>query len=194
MVQKRTPQILVAVLCGVCTMSTIAARYYANLTADVVMDGREIFLILGAALAGPLGAVVTTIFMVIGLMVGYPGSAMNTTIVDTTGHLFGTVMLALIYKKVIYEKVKKPFRILGWAVLVPVYYWILLMPIGSVLYYAIGAMPTPFFMLTLPIWPEVIVTTVITTLIMAALPEKWRKPLWGSPSTPKVAQSVAGMP
>jgi hypothetical protein len=193
MFRKSYSQFLVAVLCGGCTTLILAARFYVDLTLGFTMDGREIFLTLGAAIAGPWAAIIMNIFMAIGIVIGYPDNTIAGTIVDTICHLTGTVLLAILYKKVIYERIKKPFRILGWVTLVPIYYWVLLAPIGSLLYYAVNITPSPLFIMTLPMWPEVIVTTILTTLVLAALPEKWRRPLWGSPRIPKATQSVAGI-
>ncbi len=180
MFSKSYSQFLVGVLCGGCTMLILAARYYVDLALGLTMDGREIFLTLGAALAGPWAAVIMNIFMAIGIFIGYPEITPAQAAVDVFAHLTATILFALLYKKVLYERVKKPLRIFGWVALVSFYYWVLLGPVASVLYYAVGKTPTPLFVMTLPIWPEVIVTTVVTTLVMAALPPHWRKPLWGS--------------
>jgi hypothetical protein len=193
MFRKSYSQFLVAVLCGGCTMLILSARYYVNLALGFTMDGREIFLTLGAALAGPWAAVIMNIFMAIGITIGYPENTAAGTAVDTISHLTGTILLALLYKKVIYERVKRPFRIMSWVVLIFVYYWVLLAPVASILYYAVDLAPTPLFVINLPIWPEVIVTTVLTTLVMAALPPKWRKPLWRSPGTQETVRSATGV-
>jgi hypothetical protein len=174
-------------------MLILGARYYVDLALGLTMDGREIFLTLGAALAGPWAAVIMNVFMAIGIVIGYPEITVAGIAVDTVCHLIGTILLAILYKKVIYERVEKPLRIFAWVILVPIYYWILLAPSASILYYAVNLTPSPSFVMTLPIWPEVIVTTILTTLVLAALPEKWRRPLWGSPRIPKATQSVAGI-
>lgn len=171
-------------------MLILSARYYVDLALDFTMDGREIFLTLGAAIAGPWAAVIMNIFMAIGIVIGYPENTTAGTTVDTVSHLFGTILLTILYKKVIYERVKKSLRIFAWVILVPLYYWVLLAPIASILYYTVKLTPSPSFLITLPIWPEVVVTTVLTTLVMVALPEQWRRPLWGSPSIPKPTRSV----
>jgi hypothetical protein len=173
-------------------MLILSARYYVELALGLTMDGREIFLTLGAALGGPWAAVIMNVFMAIGIVIGYPEITTTGIAVDVIGHLIGTIVLALLYKKIVHERVKKSLRILSWAVLVFVYYWALLAPVASILYYAVDLTPTPLFVMTLPIWPEAIVTTILTTLVMVALPAKWRKPLWGSPRTPKAMQSVTG--
>ena len=193
MFRKSYAQFLVAVLCGGCTMLILAARFYVELALGFTMDGREIFLTLGAAIAGPWAAILMNIFMAIGIVIGYPENTIAGTTVDTVCHLAGTILLAILYKKVIYERVKKPLRILAWVILVPIYYWVLLAPSASILYYAVNLAPSPSFLITLPIWPEVIFTTILTTLVMAALPEKWRRPLWGSPGKSKATQSAAGI-
>lgn len=179
MFKKRYPQILVAVLCGGSAMLVLAARYYVDLGLSFTMDGREIFLTLGAALTGPWGAVIMNILMAIGIVIGYPENSTTGTVIDTIVHLTATILLAILYKKIIHEKVKKPFRILSWPVLVLVYYWVFLAPFAGLLYYTVNLVPSPLFFYMLPIWPEVLITIITTTLVMAALPEKWRRPLWG---------------
>jgi hypothetical protein len=184
---------LVAILCGACTTLILAARYSVDLALGFTMDGREVFLVLGAAIAGPWAALLMSLFMAVGVVIGYPGNPLAGTIVDTFSHLASLVLLSLLYQHIWYPRVQRPFRPLAWAFLVPIYYWLCLAPIGSLLYYAIHLAPSPVYMFTLPIWPEVLATTVITTLIMAALPEKWRRPLWG-PALSRGAASRAGSP
>lgn len=193
MLKKSYSELLVAILCGGCTTLILAARYTVDLALGFTMDGREIFLILGAAIAGPRAAIVMSIFVAIGILIGYPNNPTAGSIIDTACHLAGTILLSLIYKNVIYAGVKRPLRIFAWIILVPIYYWVLLTPGGSILYYVVGLAPSPFYLMALPIWPEVIVTTVATTLIMVALPEKWRRPLWGSSASTRATQPAAGL-
>jgi hypothetical protein len=191
MARKSYSIFLVAVLCGGCITLILAAGYYVDLVLGLTMDGREIFLTLGAALGGPWAAVIMSIFLAIGIAIGHPEISVDGVAVDVISHLISTILFALLYRKVVYERVKKPLRIWSWVVLVSVYYWILLAPVASILYYAADRTPTPSFIMTLPIWPEAIVTTILTTLVMTALPPKWRKPLWGSPATQERTQPVA---
>jgi LytS/YehU family sensor histidine kinase len=143
----------------------------------VVTDPREIFTTIGASLTGPLGGVV------IGLLAGIaePGIPLASLL----AHVVGGVFNGLVYKNFSWKfKEKKALSLAAWALQVVVYYTCVVVPlfvVGLMVFY-----PDPeyggFFgflgALEVGALPEVLISTVVTTIIMAALPEKYRRPLW----------------
>ncbi|MCJ7519020.1 MAG: hypothetical protein MUO42_05030 [Anaerolineaceae bacterium] len=143
----------------------------------VVTDPREIFTTIGASLTGPLGGVV------IGLLAGIaePGIPLASLL----AHVVGGVFNGLVYKNFSWKfKEKKALSLAAWALQVVVYYTCVVVPL-----FVVGLMafyPDPeyggFFgflsALEVGALPEVLISTVVTTIIMAALPEKYRRPLW----------------
>jgi hypothetical protein len=143
----------------------------------VVTDPREIFTTTGAALAGPIGGIV------VGILAGIaePGIPLASLL----AHVVGGIYSGLVYKNLSWRFRENEVARLGlWAVQVLGYYIVVVVPlfvVGLVLFY-----PDPeyggFFALLGALeagaLPEAIFTTIVTTIIFAALPERYRRPLW----------------
>jgi len=143
----------------------------------VVTDPREIFTTIGASLTGPIGGVV------VGLLAGIaePGIPLASLIAHVAGGIFN----GFVYKNLSWKFNKnKVVSLALWALQVVGYYVLVVVPgfvTGLMLFY-----PDPeyggFFALLGALEagavPEMVMTTVVTTIIMAALPERYRRPLW----------------
>jgi hypothetical protein len=140
----------------------------------VVTDPRENFTTIGSALTGPIGGIV------IGILAGIaePGIPLASLL----AHIVGCVYMGFAYRQV-YNRMQGRARLVGWAVLVPIYYVVFVVPLfvlGLIVFY-----PDPeyggFFAflgtLEAGALPEMALTTVVTTLIMAALPERFKRPV-----------------
>lgn len=143
----------------------------------VVTDPREIFTTIGASLTGPVGGIV------IGILAGIaePGIPLASLL----AHIIGGIYIGYIYKNFAWKSNDKRVSYLAkWAVQVLGYYFIVVVPlfvVGLMMFY-----PDPEFggffgflaVLESGAAPEAIITTVVTTIIMSALPERYRRPLW----------------
>jgi hypothetical protein len=143
----------------------------------VVTDPREIFTTTGAALTGPIGGIV------IGILAGIaePGIPLASLL----AHIIGGIYNGLLYKNLAWRfRGNKIAYLALWATEVLGYYLLIVVPlfvVGLIVFY-----PDPeyggFFALLgaleVGALPEAIITTVVTTIIMAALPERYRRPLW----------------
>ena len=143
----------------------------------VVTDPREIFTTTGASLTGPVGGIV------IGILAGIaePGIPLASLL----AHIVGGIYNGLVYKNLSWRfRENNVARLALWAVQVLGYYVVVVVPlfvVGLVVFY-----PDPeyggFFALLGALeagaLPEAILTTTVTTIIMAALPERYRRPLW----------------
>lgn len=168
--------IVVAVVFGVAALAIVLAGLTIPIPAtNVVTDPRELFTTIGAALSGPVGGVI------IGILAGIaePG---GIWLASVFAHIAGGIWMGFAYKKLVHEHLQMPVKLLGWAGLVLVYYYIIVVPgfvIGLILFYG---ETTPliqfYFDLARGVMPEVVLTTVITSLAILALPPKYRRPLW----------------
>lgn len=143
----------------------------------VVTDPREIFTTIGASLTGPIGGIV------IGILAGIaePGIPLASLL----AHIIGGIYSGLVYKNFAWRsKDNRGVYLVKWALQVLGYYFLVVVPlfvVGLVMFY-----PDPeyggFFgllaVLEAGVIPEAILTTVVTTIIMGALPERYRRPLW----------------
>lgn len=143
----------------------------------VVTDPREIFTTTGASLTGPIGGIV------IGILAGIaePGIPLASLL----AHIVGGIYCGLVYKNLAWRfRENKVTYLALWALQILGYYILIVVPlfvVGLVFFY-----PDPeyggFFallgVLEAGAMPEAIITTIVTTIIMAALPERYRRPLW----------------
>jgi LytS/YehU family sensor histidine kinase len=143
----------------------------------VVTDPREIFTTTGASLTGPIGGIV------IGILAGIaePG----IPLAGLLAHIVGGIFNGFVYKHLSWRfRKNKAVSLVLWALQVILYYMAVVIPlfvVGVMIFY-----PEPgqekflVSLLTLEAGgiPEMLITTVITTIIMAALPENLRRPIW----------------
>jgi LytS/YehU family sensor histidine kinase len=173
--------LLVSLFCGGVTMAIVWSGMTFPLFGEVIpTDPREIVVTLGGAMTGPVGAVI------IGYMAGVLSKIPEQ--LSSMSHIIAAVAVGLIYKKQVYERFKMPKRLAAWALLVLVYYYVFLIPAFILLsltqpaFFAdtFGSMSLVEIYLTFLRGTvlEVSFTTVFTTLVMYALPERAHRPLW----------------
>lgn len=176
--------IVIALIFGVIARVIVEAQLTIPIPGTgVVTDPREIFTTIGAGLAGPIGGVL------IGILAGIrePGGIQLASLL---AHISGAVWVGFAYKKLVYERLRMPVMLLGWSGLVLTYYFVVVIPgfvIGLNLFcradYAgsfgeTASLLQAYASLGRGVVPEALLTTMITTLVMVALPKKYRRPLW----------------
>lgn len=143
----------------------------------VVTDPREIFTTTGASLTGPIGGIV------IGILAGIaePGIPLASLL----AHIIGGIYSGLVYKNLAWRFRENRVSFLAlWAVQVLGYYILIVVPlfvVGLIFFYPdpeYGGFVALLGLLEGGALPEAIITTIVTTIIMAALPERFRRPLW----------------
>ena len=170
----------VAAVFGLAAFAIVAAEFFLPIPGSgVVTDPREIFTTIGAALTGPWGGVI------IGVLAGIlePGGIPLTGIL---AHVSGGLWMGFSYKLLVYNRLKMPTRIIGWAGLVGVYYYAVVAPgfiLGNYFFYPeITEQDLSLFQQYLVIAkgvaPEAGITILVTSLVLAALPRRHQRPLW----------------
>lgn len=156
---------------------------------NVVTDPREIFSTLGAALTGPIGGLIVGVLAGIGeAFIGAP--AERIPLASLLAHVAGGLWMGWGYKKLVFNRLQMPTLILGWAGLVLVFYYILAVPgfvIGQWLFYPdqyaafygeAASLIEVYLTLARGVAPEALITMMITSLVIVALPRRYRRPLW----------------
>lgn len=179
------PVIIAALAFGVAGWLTLKAGIFIPIIGtEVYADLHELFITLGAALSGPIGGAATA------LIADSARPPSDFKAVAIIAHILGGLWMGFAYKTLVYRRLKIPLLLAGWAGLVLVYYYLILAPTILVMV-ALGFSPPEFverlgaatpwqlyYMAAKLGTPEALTTIIITTIIIAALPPKYRRPLW----------------
>lgn len=166
-------QLFVALGFGVMAAMILFTGLSIPLGHGLLADPSEVFVTLGSALSGPFGG------LVIGLLQGIVyAPERNVPSHMLAGFLWGAWYF-LLFRWSRGEGRGKWARVTVWAVSIPVYYYLLLLPlhllIASV---TLGVSYVPLFIETgTGLLPEVAFTLLVTTIVLAILPEKWAAPI-----------------
>ena len=167
--------LIIAFVFGLVVLTIVLVGFVIPISgAGVVTDPREIFVTFGSALTGPFGALIIGFFAGIAEPGGIP-------LASLLGHFAGALWMAFAYKKLVYERLEMPKRLIGWVTLIIVYYYVFVVPgfvIGLAVFYGEAEPLSLFATLAKGVVIEVLITTTVTTLALLALPSKYQKPLW----------------
>jgi PAS domain S-box-containing protein len=187
-----------SVVCGLTAHLMLVSEVYIRIPGtQILTDPREIVVSLGAALSGPVGAIILGIFS--GLYHAVP----EFRIYVIMGHIVAAVAVGILYKMWLYERFRMPSMLFGWAILLLVYYGLVLSIIALTmqltdhqLYVRMLGAPAGFGAELLKLYeaviPEFILTLVITSFVFIALPSRYRRPLWGDPTPMGVHAGTTG--
>jgi PAS domain S-box-containing protein len=177
--------IIIAVVFGLASLITVAGGiHFAIPGTSAATDPREIFNSLGSALSGPIGAIIIAVLSTI------KGSPSGFEFYITAQHLISALWISLAYKYLGYNKYRMPALAGIWVLIMLVYYIPIYIPGYLALYYFNHDLWNQFVGHDLSFWsatiklfsgwiPEMIFTITFTALIIIALPENNRRPLWG---------------
>jgi len=167
--------LIVALAFGLVALGIVLVGFIIPIPGTtIVTDPREIFVTLGSALSGPIGA------LIIGFLAGIaePG---GIPLASLLGHTAGALWMAFAYKKLVYERFEMPRRLLAWALSIVVYYYVFVVPgfvIGLTLFYGETDPISLYKALAIGVITETVIATVVTSLVWVALPRAYHKPLW----------------
>lgn len=184
------PIFVAALVFGVVALSIVLAELVIPIpSTGVVTDPRELFTTIGAALTGPVGGIL------IGILAGIGEFWMREPegripLASLLAHITAGLWMGFAYKQLVYKYLRMPFLLLGWAAIVLIFYYGFAVPgfvIGQALFY--GDFYIAFYGADASLWqaykilgagvlPEALLTTLITTLVILALPKKYRHPAW----------------
>ena len=166
---------------------TTAANLTIQITTDIFLGPWEIFNILSAALFGPIGLVITElgldvsgyVYLISGVFPGPQG--VYYMVGNYIAHGIALLPIALGYR-FIYQRMRMPYLLAGWMLAVSVFYLLgiaLTVPLHNLAVPGLGVSYNDYFSSSLLL--EFVLVTIITSLILMALPERYRKPRWFEP-------------
>lgn len=172
--------LLVAAVTGLVALVLVILKITVPIPGtDIVTDLREVVVTLGAALSGPVGA------LLVGILAGFGEEQRDTVLASIVTHVVAGAVLAIIYLQLIKVLRKSAFRFaLLWILSIAVYYYGLLIPTYFLTYNLYHAEKIPFGSAYAEIahafTVEVIITALLTTILLLLLPRRYRRPLWGN--------------
>ncbi len=179
--------LFISVLFGAAAYLIIINKIFFTLPGtQLLTDPREIFLILGSAITGPVGGII------IGIISSLAEPNKDMIYYVAAQHILGGFLVGLFYKKLIFEKFRMPLLFLAWIVLVFIYYFFFYIPIFVFTFIVYNSFIDSMIKGDLSLFttlfnvykgwiPEFIFTAIFTSLFLVAMPERFRKPIWGKP-------------
>lgn len=168
---------------GALSFIITAANITVQITDELILGPWEIINSLSAALFGPIGLLITELGLDISaylyLIKGtFPAPQDFYFIMGNfLAHIAGMLSTALGYKYA-HSRLKMPRLLVAWVLIMGINYLI-----GASLQVILFNIAVPNLGATFEIWfsnirLEFVLVTVITSLILLALPERYRRPQW----------------
>jgi len=159
------------------------ANITVQVSADIILGPWEIINTLSAALFGPIGLLITELGLDIS---GYVYFIKGTfpapqdiyfMVGDYFAHTISMFLVAFGYR-FIYQRLKMPRLLAGWVLLMGIYYLVEVALAASLFNIAVPGLGASYAVYFSNVRLEFILVTGITSLILVALPERYRRPLW----------------
>ncbi len=193
---KKTVWIPIAggLIFGALSFLISAVNFTITISDDLILGPWEICNTLSAALFGPIGLLITEIGMDTGAYLYiirgvYPAPQDLYFIMgDYIAHVMAMLATAFGYR-LFYERVKMPLLLVGWVLTLGIFYtllWLIQAPLFNIAVPGLGATFMGYFSSAIP---EAITTIVVTSLILLALPQRYRRPQWYEPKKTPVQNS-----
>ncbi len=168
---------------GTLSFLVSAVNFTIAISDDLILGPWEILNTISAALFGPIGLLITELGTDIGayfylIKDVYPAPQdLHFIMGDYVAHVVAMLATAFGYR-LIYKRAKMPLLLGGWVLTLCIFYtllWLIQVPLFNIAVPGLGA---TFMGYTRDAIPEFITTTVITSLILLALPQRLRRPQW----------------
>jgi len=161
------------------------ANFFIPLGNGSEMGIGELFTTLSAALGGPLASIVT-IFLAYSIhTIFHPEffpdmTSLYILLEDAVAHLCAMLVVAIGYYKFLSPRMRKTgIFLVGWFLLIGVYYYLALLPLSVIFLNLIDpGLNATYSVYARNFIPEALGTAVITTLVWAASPVRYRRPWW----------------
>jgi hypothetical protein len=171
---------------GALSFVSTAANITVQISEDLILGPWEIFNALSAALFGPIGLLITELGLDISgylyLIRGvYPAPQDAYFMVGNyIAHIVAMLMVAIAYR-FMYRRMKMPRLLAGWVLIMVIYYLVGVVLQVTLFNIAVPDLGASYGVYFSSVRLEFVLVTVITSLILLALPERYRKPQWYVP-------------
>jgi len=185
MQMKRTIWIPIAggLTLGALSFLITAANITVQISQDLILGPWEILNTLSAALFGPIGLLITELGLDISgylyfIRGVYPAPQDFYFMVgDFIAHSLSMLLVAFGYR-FIYQRVKMPRLLGGWVMIMGIYYLVEVSLAVSLFNIAVPGLGASYVVYFSNVRLELILVTLITSLVLLALPGRFRRPRW----------------
>lgn len=163
-----------------------AANITVQISADLILGPWEIINTLSAALFGPIGLLITELGLDISgylyfIRGVYPAPHdLYFMAGNYLAHTAAMLLVAIAYR-FIHRRLKMPRLLVGWVLIMVVYYLVGVFLQVTLFNIAVPGLGASYLVYFGNVRLEFVLVTVITSLILLALPERYRKPQWVEP-------------
>lgn len=168
---------------GVLSFLITVANITVQISDDLILGPWEIINTLSAALFGPIGLLITELGLDISgyvFLIGgvYPAPQdLYFVIGDFIAHSVSMLVVAMGYRY-IYQRIKMPRLLAGWVLIVGIYY-LMEVPLAVTLFnIAVPDLEASYAVYFSNVRLEFVLVTAVTSLVLLALPERYRRPQW----------------
>lgn len=171
---------------GALSYLTTVANLTITISKDLILGPWEILNALSAALFGPIGLLITELgldtsgylYFIKGV---YPAPQdINFMMGNYIAHVVAMMIVAFGYR-FICQRMKMPRLLAGWFLLMCIYYLVGVTLQVSLFNIAVPSLGASYAVYFSNIRLEFILVTVITSLSLLALPERYLRPQWYEP-------------
>jgi hypothetical protein len=178
----RTP-LIGGLIFGALSFLITVADITIKIASDIILGPWEIINTLSAALFGPIGLLITELGLDISayfyLIKGvYPAPQdLYFMIGDFVAHTLALLLVAVGYR-LIYQRMKMPGLLAGWILIMTVYYIVEIFLAVTLFRFAVPGLDTSYAFAFSTVRVEFPLVLAITSLILLALPKRYRRPQW----------------
>jgi uncharacterized membrane protein (UPF0136 family) len=168
---------------GALSFLITVANITVQISEDLILGPWEILNTLSAALFGPIGLLITELGLDISgylyfIKGVYPAPQdIHFMMGNYIAHSSAMLVVAFGYR-FIYQRMKMPRLLAGWILIMGVYYLVEVFLAVTLFKIAVPGLGTTYAFAFSNVRLEFPLVTVITSLILLALPERYRKPQW----------------
>jgi hypothetical protein len=178
----RTP-LIGGLIFGALSFLITVANITIKIASDIILGPWEIINTLSAALFGPIGLLITELGLDISayfyLIKGvYPAPQdLYFMMGDFVAHTLALLLVAVGYR-LIYQRMKMPGLLAGWILIMTVYYIVEIFLAVTLFRFAVPGLDTSYAFAFSTVRVEFPLVLAITSLILLALPKRYRRPQW----------------
>jgi len=168
---------------GALSFLITAANITVQISDELILGPWEIINTLSAALFGPIGLLITELGLDISAYIYFIKGTFPAPqdlyfmVGNFLAHISAMLVTAFGYR-FIYARLKMPLLLVGWVLVMGMNYFV-----GASLQVILFNIAVPGLGATFAVWfsnirLEFILVSVVTSLVLVALPERYRRPQW----------------